>query len=524
MTDSDQTPASPDERQRPAITIDTDLSAMVDEAIGALEGCSTLYQRDGRLVRIVRVAKDEATARVLEGTPQIRDLATATLTEILADRADWLRPDKRSNDYRPSLPPSTVVSCVAARGQWRTVPPVRGIIETPIIRPGGSIIDRPGYDSATGYYYAPTRDFPAGPTEPSRADAVRALDALAEVWRDFPFASDAQRCMPIALALTMLGRPAIDGPTPAFVFDAPTPGEGKTLATDAAVMIATGRPAGKATFPPKGEELEKILSSAAIASAAEITFDNQDQNVPFGGAALDKALTAYPTITMRVLGQSELRTLQWLTVVVCTGNNVEIHGDTIRRSIVARIESGTERPEDRTGFLHADLLRWVGAEGPRLVVAGLTLLRAYIVAGRPEPLTMGSYESWAGLVPSAIMWAGGANVLDARASASGAEDQSKSALRAILAGLPRLSEQPIAVRDILAVLYPSERLRGQLCAPDGHDELREALESLAPCRPGQAPDAHRLGKALQRLRRRVVGGRCLDSLSLRGGRKGWVVA
>lgn len=518
-------PAAPVEPERPIIKINTDLAGMVDAAIASLQGCGDLYQRDGRLVRVVRVAKDEATARVLEGTPQIRELPAATLTETLAARASWVRFDRRDEELRPALPPSQVVACVAARAQWRTVCPVRGVIETPIIRPDGVIVSEPGYDGVTGYFFAPTCDFPPVPDAPTQDEASRALAELAEVWCDFPFASDCQRYVPIAATLTLLGRPAIEGPTPAFVLDASTPGEGKTLSGDAAVAIATGRPAGKATFPPSGEELEKLLSSAAMAGESVVDFDNLEQEAALGGAALDKALTAWPTITMRVLGQSDLRTLAWNAVIIATGNNVEIHGDTVRRALVARIESGTESPEGRTGFRHPDLLRWVSAERPRLVSAGLTILRGYVAAGRPDMGlgTMGTFEAWAGLIANAIAWAGGANVLDARAASIGREDPAKSALRTIIAGLPRVSAEPITTRNLLGALYSSERLRGQACEPDGHDELREALESLAPTRPGQMPDAQRLGKALQRLRRRVVGGRMLDTVTVRNV-AGWVVS
>jgi putative DNA primase/helicase len=51
---------------------------------------------------------------------------------------------------------------------------------------------------------------------------------------------------------------------------------------------------------------------------------------------------------------------------------------------------------------------------PRLVAAALTLLRAYVVAGRPEPVRrVPSFEAWSALVPSALVWAGEADATKA---------------------------------------------------------------------------------------------------------------
>jgi hypothetical protein len=516
-------------RKCPEIQIGADVQEMADAAIDALAGVEDLYQRDGGLVRLVRVAQQEADARLLEGTPIVRDLPTATLTEMLSTRATWLRHDRRADEWRRTTPHAQAVAAVAARGAWATVRPVRGIIESPIMRPDGTLVTKPGYDSATGFVYAPTCEFPAVPVRPSKDEANAALLSLREPWAEFPFVSDVHRDVPLALALTLLVRPAIEGPTPATIFDASTPGEGKTLGADVAVALATGRPAGKATFPGKVDELEKMLVAAALDGSATLMFDNVDSDVAFGGAPLNKALTAWPCVSFRVLGHSEWRSMAWNAAIVATGNNVEVRGDAIRRCLITRVESGTEHPEQRAGYQHPGVLPWLKTVRPKLVVDGLTLVRAYCVAGRPNMQlgNWGTFEAWTGLVASALVWAGGANVLDAQAVAQGVEDSSKSALRTILLELPRLAAEPIAVRTIISTLWSRERLRGvdkdgKPVPPDGFDALRGAFESLAPPTLGQPPDGHKLGKALQTLRRRVVGGLRLDAVN-QGDRKAWVV-
>src|SRR4029453_14409804 len=108
----------------------------------------------------------------------------------------------------------------------------------------------------------------------SRDDAARALEALREVFVDFPDGSEASKMVAVAAVLTLLARPPICGNLPAFVFDAATPGTGKGLKADAATMLTTGREPGKATFPASDEELEKILGGYARRGVTVFAFDN----------------------------------------------------------------------------------------------------------------------------------------------------------------------------------------------------------------------------------------------------------
>jgi hypothetical protein len=363
------------------------------------------------------------------------------------------------------------------------------------------LIQSPGYDAATGYLYVPNLSFPTVAARPTQADAQAALAELADVFVDFPFRDDAARYVPIAALLTLLARPAILGSVPGFVVDAATPGTGKTLSLDAVAIIATGRSAGRMTFPEgrnRNEELEKVLASFALQGAALINFDNVSD--AFGGDALNKVLTSTDTVDFRVLGKSEVVSVVW----------------------------PLENPEERTGFQHSNLLAWVSAHRARLVCAALTVLRAFVVADRPRGgcAEWGSFEAWAALVPPAIVFAGGANVLDARVTASSiVEDPDRAAHRIIIADLPRLDHagRGMKTADIIAALYPPERQRGQPCPPDGFDDRREALENMTNTPPGKVPGAKQVGNQLRRFLKRVVGGKMLASQLDRKGIVLWSV-
>lgn len=517
------------EQAPPTIEMGADLHRVVTQACAALATAGDIFQRDCRLVRVVRATEADERRGIVRGTPQIRAVSPATLREELTRLAQWVtvRHTAEGPQHRPTLPSSAVVQAVHDRGEWDGVRPLTGVIETPCMRADGSILDSAGYDDRTGLLYAPAIEFPPVPTDPTQDDAREAYARLLGLFADFPFVSDAARAVPISAILTMLARPAIRGAVPMHAFDACVRGAGKSLIKDAIAYIATGRGASKMTYPSDDAEMEKILASLAIAGARLVTLDNVVG--PLGGAALDKVLTAEDRVQLRVLGRSEVPELTWQALVMAGGNNLVIVADTGRRTLASRLEPDVERPELRTGFRHADLLGYVREHRGLLVGDALTILRAYVVAGRPdaERHTLGSYVQWAQLVAGAIAYAGGPDILSTIAAAAETSmDPELDALRTVLGMLPTLAPEGATARTIATTLYPAERQRGEH-APDGYDALREAIETICPPRrAGEAPNPRELGKALRRHMGRVVGGRRLVQIDQRDKAKTllWSVA
>lgn len=520
----------------PVIELGTDLHRVVSESCSALVADRDIYQRDARLTRIVRVAEADALAEHMSaGTPQIRGIETPTLKERLTAVATfkgWAK--KKTADGEEmvlvrKLPPADVVHAVAARGEWPGIRVLTGVIETPSIRPDGTLIDVPGYDVSTGYVYLPHRQYPAVPANPTMEDARCALAALQEPWVDFPFTSEAARAVPLAAVLTLVARPAINGAVPGIFYDASTRGAGKSLGGRCATIIAHGREAALVTWPDDDpQELEKMLGAFALRGASVIFFDNVVGS--FGGGPIDKVLTATDRVELRVLGKSAVPALQWRALIMATGNNAEIAGDTARRVLVCRLEPSCERPEDRdpSTFAIPDLERWCVENHPRLVVAALTLLRAYVVAGRPrqDVPSWGSFQAWTDLVAHAIRWAGGPNVLATRATVSSDEDERTAALRTLLAKWQKFAPEGMTARAVITALYPADRMSGRDVTPDGWDDLREAIETLAPPPKANArPNTNTLGYALRKAKGRVLGGLRLEhgGKDERAGVKSWIV-
>ncbi len=510
-------------RTPPTIRTGLDLARVVDEGCAALGLDGETYQRDGELVRIVRAAEPDPRRGIVPGTPTIRPLALATLRERLSLVARWERYDSRSESFRECSPPEPVIAAVAARGEWSTVRPLAGVVEAPCLRADGSILSTPGYDRATGLVLVPGVEVPPIPEQPTHPDCMRALARLCGVFGDFPFALDAARYVPTAAVLTMLARPAIDGSVPMLAIDASTRGSGKSLLADVISIITTGRSAPRMTYPPDETELEKVLAACALFGARIVALDNIAGTL--GAAPLDKVLTADDRVALRVLGRSEMREVQWRALVLATGNNLVLGADTARRTLVCRLEPDVERPEERTGFRHADLLGHVREHRGELVAAALTILRGFVAAGRPDAsrYTWGSFRSWAELVPAAIAWAGGQDVLACRAVSLGSSEPEADALRVVLGSLGSLVPEGGTARTIVGILWPATD-RGERRPPDGWDALRDALEVLCPPRrSAETPTPTRLGRALRRYVGRVVGGRRLTCRDDRTGTAMWSV-
>lgn len=509
-----------------------ELHTTVAAAVDVLASTPNVFERGGSLVRVAggdegappaaAIARHTQDLEALRRAPRIVPFTPATLRSLLTSRLVVATEATRGGvrQWVPRSPPDELVKAILEAGAWRGIPTLEGLSETAFLRPDGTIATSPGFDRSTGFYFAPGSTALDVPDEPTQADAAAGLRELEEIFDDFPHVSRAHRMVPAAAILTLLGRPAIRGSVPAFMFDAPTRGTGKSLQGETVAVVATGRPSSKMSWPTIPEELEKVLAAYALRGADLINFDNVATG--FGGASLDKCLTAVDRVEFRVLGKTEVPTLPWRAVIVASGNNIVILGDTTRRVLVSRVESPLENPEDRTGFRHPNLLAWVTHHRARLVRAALTILRGYVVAGRPSQglRAWGSFEAWSAIIPAAIVWAGGADVMACRPEVSGNVEPEKAALLAVLEFWPRLGDGGTTAKRALDVLYPADRHHGP---PDGFEDLREALEGVTNAKPGFPPSAVSLGKYLQKMCGRVVGGRRLSRRNDRKGLAFWAV-
>ena len=483
------------------IVVDIDEARIIDEAVEALAARDDIYQRGSSLVHIVSSSKPPKGISRPAESPRIVPVREPRIQELLADSARWLAPSEEDG-LKQVHPPRWAVKGVVARDQWPKIRRLEAIVESPVLRADGTVLQEPGYDPSTGIFLKPSCAYPEIPARPTHDRAVAACDVLLEVVVDFPFANDSHCAAWLAGVLTPIARYAYCGPAPLFLNDANVRGCGKSLLTDASSLITTGRAMARMTLPRDDDELRKRITALAVAGEPLILIDNIAGT--FGSASLDAALTA-TSWSDRILGQTTIATLPLYATWYATGNNVILAADTSRRVVHIRLESPEESPEERTGFRHADLLGWVRQNRPRLTMAAVEILSAYCHAGRPDMrLTpWGSFEGWSDLVRQAVVWAGMEDPGTSRTDLTSQSDREAMALRQLITGWEEIDPSSSGMTVAAVVRELAEQ-------PDLYEGLRAALFELAPPRDGRTLNPRSIGMKLHHLRRRVVGGRFLD--------------
>lgn len=500
---------------RPTIVVNHEIARMVDEGVAALRQLPNVYQRAGSLSRVVEGGANPPGIDRPEDAPRIIDIGRETLDELLPLAAEWVKLGADDKHVRASVP-DKVTKALAARGYWDGIPKITAVVETPIVRSDGSVLQDFGYDAKTGIVFWRQGEFPRVPERPSIDDAITAVDKLLAVVGDFPFASEAHRSAWLASVLTPFSRFSYYGPAPLMLADANTRGVGKGLLQAVTTTIISGRGIACMSLPHDDVEFSKTITSVAIAGLTSVLIDNISGVL--GSAAFDAALTA-TSWTGRVLGQSKMTvSLPLLVTWYGTGNNVAIGADTSRRVLHIRLETPLEKPEERTDFRHRDLLGYVTAHRGELAIACCTILKAYFDAGLPDQglREWGSYEKWSRLVRGAIVWAGQADPGETRVELAERSDLEANALKGLLAAWEQLDpgNEGLTAAHALRLLDDF---------PDKYTMAREVFIEQFAHGKAKAASTRAIGKRLSSFRRRVIGGRMFDCKPDRNGIQEWLV-
>jgi hypothetical protein len=177
------------------------------------------------------------------------------------------------------------------------------------------------------------------------------------------------------------------------------------------------------------------LLAELLRAPAVIEFDNLTGDL-VAHKSLCTALTS-EFMSGRILGVSKTATVSTRALFLSSGNNVGPVQDMTRRCITIRLSPGCEVPAARS-FHRPDLVRDVLRERGRYVSAALTIVRAWIVAGRPKtnasrwrvsatgPICAGNHLLWLGCADPT------ASVFEAMA-----EDPDRETLARLLMALAR---------------------------------------------------------------------------------------
>ena len=166
-------------------------------------------------------------------------------------------------------------------------------------------------------------------------------------------------------------------------------------------------------------------------------------------------------------------------------------------SITIYLDPGCEVPAAR-GFKRPELVRDVLRERGRYVSAALTIVRAWIVAGRPKTLckSLAGYGDWSDLCRQPLLWLCLPDAMQTVFEAMADDPDRETLDRLLTAWQSVFGKTPAMVRE--AVKHAS-------AFNDEHVELREVLHDIADER-GEI-NRRKLGWWIRRHAGRIVNGR-----------------
>lgn len=372
-----------------------DVAAQAWDALIGANDPAYLFRHAGQ---VVRLELDD------EGRLIVRALSPERLRHELARAARWYT-IKRSAEV-DALPPLHVVQDMLASPE-PPLPILTRITETPVFARGGRLVDAPGYDPASGTLYAPAKGLtvPPIPEAPTDDDVARArVMILDDLMGDFPFTGEAERANAAALMILTFARDLIEGSTPLHLFEAPAPGSGKGLLSDACSQPALGALTGTITEGGDEDEWRKRISANLREAAPMILLDNISR--PLVSGALASALTS-PFWKDRILGTNDNLRVPVRCIWAATANNPILSDEMARRCIRIRLDPMVDRPWQREGFRHDELREWMADHRGDLVAAALTLIQDWVVKGMPHAtVRLGSFERWAAVIGGILETAG----------------------------------------------------------------------------------------------------------------------
>ena len=371
-----------------------------------------------------------------------RDILVTMLVKLNPSRLSYMtakhaasfqKYNVRLKQWEPIDPPRDVVEQLLELGHW-SFPTIKEIINSPTMRPDGSLLTTPGYDPATQLWYKSSGDIelPMIPDCPTRAEAEAALQLLQDLLKGFPFKDEVSKAVAIAGLMTPVLRGAFEF-APMFLILAPEAGSGKSYLVIVIGTLATGRAPVPLPMVENKDELDKRLTAAMFGAKPILHLNNLDFDLESG--LLNQIITD-GTVDIRPFGKND-QTISCDcrgTTTFANGNNIRIVGDLVRRTLTVRIDAKSEHPETRTFTFYP--VEQVRADRGKYLAAIFTIVRAYIAAGRPhkDATALAGFSDWSRTVREPLIWLGLEDPVKSMED-NRANDPKREALRQRIEGL-----------------------------------------------------------------------------------------
>lgn len=424
-------------------------------------------------------------------------------------------------------PPVSVAKALLSLGERRQLKSLSAIITAPTLRLDGSLLNRPGFDEATGLLLEAEGDeIHPVPMHPTGEQVETALERLMLPFADFPLVGPVDKGVLLAALLTAAVRPVL--PTaPAVGFDAPTQGSGKTLLAKCVAVLALGEvpTIWPHTHARDDEEIRKRIMTILMTGARAVIWDNVIG--VFDSAALAGALTSQH-YSDRILGKTGHANVPNKALWLLTGNNLTLAGDLPRRVLKCRIDPETDRPFARQFDLDPEA--YCQHHRQRMIADALTVIRGWLASDdAPAPGNMASFEAWDLMVRQPVAWVARrfdllgeyTDPMEA-VDAAQAADPEQEQLDALLCSLSDVfGSDPFTAKDVKKIHdnYHDPQLK-DFALPDAEQALAETISEFKTTRQ---LNARAVGNVLKFRADRVVNGRRLRRRNGRGNVTAWVI-
>ncbi len=479
--------------------------ACVDETSKALAGLG-IYDQGARLVRITTLREKTTcgrkdSIRLAAGTSITVQVTPDDVLSLVQQYVPVERWDARQKAFVVKEPPANLIKAVMmVRSDW----PFRflsGIANCPCLRADGSILDQEGYDEATGLYVDfHGVSFPPVSLNPLPEEVENAWALLEDMFSEFPFARAGDECdapeddaaklnksVAFAMLFTPFVRKAIAN-APLFACSAHTPCSGKSTLAKVIGITATGCDPAAITVAKEDVEFEKAFFALLLKGAQVCQLDNISR--PLNPDMLCSALTQQ-AIEARILGATKTAIAYTSSTFIATGNNLQICGDLIRRTMLCMLNRNEERPDEH--LYNRNIESWTKEHRPQIVHAILTILRAYHVAGHtvrtqgnseglPQKKALkplGSFEEWSDWVRGPLVDAGYPDPIESRRKLE-EEDPDKAAFACVLESWYEAYKDFSTIRTTSNIFEDFQDAQGE--RKKELNDLMEAFENAVPHR------------------------------------------
>jgi len=425
-------------------------------------------------------------------------------------------------DTRGVCPSEVMYALAPALLEGGNLPVYTFASDVPVYLGGGRALSQ-GFDEDSGVVVM-RRD--AIYEEPIKLDGLsadrvrehmRSAYALLRQWLGtLRYASTLDHDVLIALALTIVARPALGRRIPGFLVTSRDMDAAKSLAVDAIALGMSGR------FPPPMDAPTTAQTSQERVTVERDMFEHATERVYRMDECTPGSTISSPALN-KVLSDGSVHhkdTRDFWPVLVLLGIRIEPNRTLAKRLLCCEL---VPHEEMFKGYAWPSLERDTIQRRPQLIAAALTMLRGRdaLLTTHPDEASHGArcgdWPEWKRLIQGAILDAGGSDVAE-RFEQTRLELEAQSAEHGVLAQLHRYTLArggPWTAVDLARDLS-----RDSQNTPTQFPELLDALLSWAGWKPGTPVTHKRLATPLKHLSDRTVAGYRLERVKgSRGGKE-----